>query len=153
MCKINKRIDKTLCGVNGCVYTICSKTLRHNIVNNLNHCKQCVAASRTLDITDGFERIYDPENNEDCVSASDKSSDEDDVVSTVKTIKSVVYNTVFDKLSESNVPQNIDKIADTIAIPESDTLKPIIPNDDFTSNWCDESDNDSDVVSLYEYTK
>ena len=92
--------------------------------------------------------------NDDCVSAFEKGGDEEDVVYITKTILSIAYNTVFDKLSESNVLENIDQISDSITIiPDSDILEVIIINDDFTSNQCDVSDNDSDIASLDEYSK
>ena len=48
---------------------------------------------------------------------------------------------------------HINKIPGSIVIPESNILEATIPNYDFTTNQCDESDNESSVSSLDEYTK
>ena len=37
--------------------------------------------------------------NDDCVSAFEKGDNEEDIIFTTKTILSIAYNTVFDKLS------------------------------------------------------
>ena len=43
---------------------------------------------------------------------------------------------------------HINKIPGSIVIPESNILEATIPNNDFTTNQCDESDNESSVSSL-----
>ena len=82
--EINYRTDATLCETKSSLYKIYSKMLCRNIVNNLKYCKYCVGASKHLDITDEFERIYNPENNEDCVSVFEKGGDGDDVTFAAK---------------------------------------------------------------------
>ena len=43
---------------------------------------------------------------------------------------------------------HINKIPGSIVIPESNIFEATIPNNDFTTNQCDESDNESSVSSL-----
>ena len=69
------------------LYKICFNTICHNIVDNLNYCKYYFAKSITLGTTDEFERICNPENDEDCVLAFEKVGDEYDVTFTAKNSK------------------------------------------------------------------
>ena len=67
---------------------------------------------------------------------------------------SIICNTDFDNLSENNVLESIDNVPDSIVIIlDSDIFEPIIENNDFTSNRCDESDNFYYIASLDEYLK
>lgn len=67
---------------------------------------------------------------------------------------SIICNTDFDNLSENNVLESIDNVPDSIVIRlDSDIFEPIIENNDFTSNRCDESDNFYYIASLDEYLK
>ena len=152
----NEIIHVTLCGTKGCLYQILSKTICQHIIDNLNYYKYCVEVSKIWDTNNGtdangFERIFNPENNEDGVSAFDKDGDEYNVASASKTVLSSVYNTLFDKLSVKYVIENIDKIPVTIAFPDSQMLDIIVlfdPNNYSTSNRSNKSDNESHVASL-----
>ena len=132
------------------------KTICQHIIDNLNYYKYCVEVSKIWDTNNGtdangFERIFNPENNEDGVSAFDKDGDEYNVASASKTVLSSVYNTLFDKLSVKYVIENIDKIPVTIAFPDSQMLDIIVlfdPNNYSTSNRSNKSDNESHVASL-----
>ena len=95
-------------------------------------------------------------SNEDCLSAFETGSDKYDIVSTGGIIISIACNALFHKLLVNNVLENIDKIPVWFSIPESDkfdTIIPIDPNNDSTSNRSEESDNESNIDSLDKYIK
>ena len=91
MCEINKKIDATFCGTKGCLYQVCPNPHCRRIIENLSYCKYGVAVSKSLRTNDGtyangFERTFNPENNEDCVSNFQEVGDENNVTSTNVTI-------------------------------------------------------------------
>ena len=156
MCDMNTKVDVTLFGTEGCVYQIWSNKKYHHLIENLSYYKDCVAASKSFDISDGtdangFEYSFNPENNEDCVSVFLKVGYEDNVVFTTVTILIIVFKIVFDKLSVDHVIIIFDKIPGTIVFPTPEFLDGIVSfdsNNISTSNRCNESDDASHATSL-----